>query len=129
MQQQKRSKMWRWIAIKAGIDTRLTRDEWMAAYRIGASTRVEKPAWMDTPTYRAMLAELALVAHDFLVAGRRDHAEVAPPPSAMPEPPERAPDPRAAAERQRLFGTQSLPAVNAHGMMRKYNEQHKKDSA
>ncbi len=30
---------------------------------------------------------------------------------------------RKAEERQRLFGTQSLPALSNHGVLRKYNEQ------
>jgi len=59
----------------------------------------------------------------------RTHDLAAPEPqSAVYERPAPTTDKMKAAERLRLFGTQSLPAVDGHGLMRKYNEQHKQQS-
>lgn len=55
---------------------------------------------------------------------------LAPPPSvASYEPSEKQTGPQRqinAAELQRLFGTQTLPAIGAHGLLRKYNEHKRK---
>jgi hypothetical protein len=103
----------RWIALKAGIDTKLTRDEWMAAHRLGLTMCSPKPDWMAQQDYRAMLNALAEVAHDYLVAGKHGHAEV-----ASYEPPERNTGPTRSLSSDSLAraigptSTQSLPAID-----------------
>lgn len=117
---QRRRSVWQWLADKAGVQARLTRDEWLSAFRLGAATIIAKPGYMSTGEYRDMLNEQASAVYARLLGPRP--TELVQPPSAAHAPLERQTGPTRPVnpeQLQKLIGTQTLPAIPGE-LARKY---------